>query len=110
MRALEQAGTAAAEEAIGYFVYRIRKELGALTAALGGLDALVFTAGIGENSARIRAAVCEGMEWLGIVLDEAANARGATVISSPSSRVRVLRIPTDEERMIALETLRLLRA
>jgi acetate kinase len=50
------------------------------------------------------------MEWLGIVLDEAANARGATVISSPSSRVRVLRIPTDEERMIALETLRLLRA
>jgi acetate kinase len=110
MRALERAGTAEAQEAIAYFVYRIRKELGALTAALGGLDALVFTAGIGENSAAIRAAVCEGMGWLGIALDAGANARGETVLSTPASRVRVLRIPTDEERMIALETLRLLRA
>lgn len=110
MRALEQAGTAEAQEAIAYFVYRIRKELGALTVALGGLDALVFTAGIGENSAAIRAAVCEGLDWLGIALDAAANARGETVLSTPASRVRVLRIPTDEERMIALETLRLLRA
>jgi acetate kinase len=109
MRALERAGTAEAAEAIGYFVYRIRKELGALAAALGGLDGLVFTAGIGENSAAIRAAVCAGMEWLGIALDEAANARGAAVISAPASRVQVLRIPTDEERMIALETMRLLR-
>jgi acetate kinase len=110
MRALEQAGTAEAAEAIGYFVYRIRRELGALAAALGGLDALVFTAGIGENSARVRAGVCAGMEWLGIALDAAANARGAAVISAPASRVQVLRIPTDEERMIALETIRLLRA
>jgi acetate kinase len=109
MRALEAAGTAEAAEAIAYFVYRIRRELGALAAALGGLDALVFTAGIGENSAAIRAAVCAGMEWLGIALDGAANTRGATVISAPVSRVQVLRPPTDEERMIALETLRLLR-
>ncbi|WP_439577800.1 acetate/propionate family kinase [Elioraea sp.] len=108
MRALEQARTAEATEAIGYFVYRIRKELGALAAALGGLDGLVFTAGIGENSAAVRAAVCTGMDWLGIALDDQANARGETVISAPGSRVQVLRLPTDEERMIAIETLRLL--
>jgi acetate kinase len=109
MRALEAAGTAAAQEAIAYFVYRIRRELGALAAVLGGLDALVFTAGIGENSPRIRAAVCDGMGWLGIALDATANAHGATVISAPESRVQVLRLATDEERMIAIETLRLLR-
>jgi acetate kinase len=109
MRALEAAGTAEAAEAIAYFVYRIRRELGALAAVLGGLDALVFTAGIGENSPRIRAAVCDGMDWLGIALDAAANARGAMAISAPESRVRVLRLATDEERMIAIETLRLLR-
>lgn len=108
MRVLEAAGTAEAAEAIAYFVHRIRRELGALAAVLGGLDALVFTAGIGENSAAIRAAVCRGMDWLGIVLDEAANAAGATLISLPQSRVRVFRIPTDEERMVAIETLRLL--
>jgi acetate kinase len=110
MRTLEAAGTEAAAAAIAYFVHRIRRELGALAAALGGLDALVFTAGIGENSARVRARVCEGMDWLGIALDPAANARGETILSAPASRVMVLRIPTDEERMIALETLRLLRA
>ncbi|GIX11356.1 acetate/propionate family kinase [Elioraea sp.] len=109
MRALEAAGTAAAQEAIAYFVYRIRRELGALAAVLGGLDALVFTAGIGENSPRIRAAVCDDMGWLGIALDATANAHGATVISAPESRVQVLRLATDEERMIAIETLRLLR-
>ncbi|QXM24230.1 acetate/propionate family kinase [Elioraea tepida] len=107
MRALEASGSEAAAQAIDYFVYRIRKELGALAAALGGLDGLVFTAGIGENSARVRAAVCEGMEWLGIVLDPARNAAGETVLSAPRSRVTVLRIPTDEERMIALHALAL---
>lgn len=109
MRTLEAAGTEAAAEAIAYFVYRIRKELGALAAALGGLDGLVFTAGIGENSAAVRAAVCRGMDWLGVALDPAANARHDTDLSAPASRVRVLRIATDEERMIAVETLRLLR-
>lgn len=110
MRDLEAAGTAQAREAIAYFVYRARKELGALTAALGGLDALVFTAGIGENSPATRAAICAGMEWLGIALDDRANAAGETVISAPGSRVRILRIPTDEERMIASHALALLRA
>ena len=108
MRDLEAAGTEAARQAIDYFVYRVRKELGALAAALGGLDGLVFTAGIGENSASIRAAVCEGMDWLGIALDPARNAARETVISSPASRVTVLRIPTDEERMIATHALALL--
>jgi acetate kinase len=110
MRTLEAAGTEEAAQAIGYFVYRIRKEIGALAAALGGLDGIVFTAGIGENSAAIRAAVCEGLVWLGVALDGEANAAGANVISAPASRVTVLRLPTDEERMIAIETLRLLRA
>jgi acetate kinase len=108
MRDLEASDSPAAREAIAYFVYRIRKELGALAAALGGLDALVFTAGIGENSAMIRRAVCSDMAWLGITLDDAANAVGATVISAPSSRVRVLRVPTDEEGMIARHALSLL--
>jgi acetate kinase len=110
MRDLEAAGTTQAQEAIAYFVYRARKELGALAAVLGGLDAVVFTAGIGENSATIRAAICADMEWLGLVLDERANAAGETVISAPSSRVRILRIPTDEERMIATHALALLNA
>jgi acetate kinase len=110
MRDLEAAGTTEAKEAIAYFVYRVRKELGALAAVLGGLDAVVFTAGIGENSATIRAAICADMEWLGLVLDERANAAGETVISAPSSRVRILRIPTDEERMIATHAIALLNA
>jgi acetate kinase len=108
MRDLEASDTEAAREAIAYFVYRIRKELGALAAALGGLDALVFTAGIGENSATIRRAVCLDMEWLGLTLDDAANEAGATVISAPGARVRILRVPTDEEGMIARHALALL--
>lgn len=101
MRTLEAAGTPEAQQAIDYFVFRIRRELGALAAVLGGLDALVFTGGIGENSTLIRERVCEGMAWIGIELDRAANAGGETVISTALSRVRVLVIPTDEERVIA---------
>ena len=97
MRALEQADTPEARDAIDYFVFRIRRELGGLTAALGGLDALVFTDGIGENAWRVRAGVLTGMEWLGIVLDSAANARSHQTISAASSRVRVLVLRTDEE-------------
>ncbi|WP_144299395.1 acetate/propionate family kinase [Elioraea rosea] len=108
MRDLEASPDPAAAEAIGYFVYRIRRELGALAAAMGGLDAVVFTAGIGENSPTIRAAVCSGMEWLGIEMDETANEAGETVFSTPASRVTLLRIPTDEERMIARHALALL--
>ncbi|TCO72339.1 acetate/propionate family kinase [Rhodovulum euryhalinum] len=101
MRRLEQAGTDAAREAIAYFVFRIRRELGGLAAALGGLDALVFCGGIGEHSVPIRRQVCEGMGWIGLELDEARNTRGETVISTDLSRVRVLVIPTDEEIVIA---------
>ncbi|WP_193141477.1 MULTISPECIES: acetate/propionate family kinase [unclassified Meridianimarinicoccus] len=99
MRELEAADTEASRAAIAYFVSRIRRELGALAAVLGGLDTLVFTAGIGENSALVRAQACAGMDWLGITLDAAANAQSAPVISTGPVTVRV--IPTDEELVIA---------
>nr|WP_243642112.1 acetate/propionate family kinase [Rhodovulum steppense] len=101
MRTLEQAGTGPAREAIGYFVFRIRRELGGLAAALGGLDGLVFCGGIGEHSAQIRQQVCEGMGWIGMELDETRNTSGETTISADPSRVRILVIPTDEEIVIA---------
>jgi acetate kinase len=81
-----------------------------LAAALGGLDAFVFTAGIGENSPTIRARITEKLSWLGAVLDPAANASGGPVISRPDSRVAVYVVPTDEELMIARHTLALLSA
>lgn len=102
-----------AKLALDYFVYRAGLALGSLTAALEGLDAVVFTAGIGENSPAIRARICRHARWLGIDLDEAANAAidavGARLISSPASRARVYVIPTDEERMIAHHTLEIFR-
>jgi acetate kinase len=90
--------------AIAYFVYRIRLSAGMLSAALGGLDGFVFTAGIGENSAPIRSAVVEGLTWLGAALDRDANAANKTRISPPDSSVAVYAIPTDEELMIARHT------
>jgi len=93
-----------AKQAVDLFNYRICRELGSLAAAAGGLDTLVFTAGIGENAAPVRTAVCRQSAWLGIELDEAANERGADRISLPSSSVSVWVIPTDEERMIARHT------
>jgi acetate kinase len=104
MRELLAADTARARFAVDVFVYRVQRELGSLAAALGGLDALVFTAGIGERSAPIRARVCEGSAWLGIRLDPEANARGGPRISAADSPVSVWVIPTDEERMIAEHT------
>lgn len=101
MRALEAAGTAHANEAIDYFVFRIRRELGGLAAALGGLDALVFCGGIGENSRLIRERVCEGMGWIGLDLDRERNAASDTLISTDLSRARVMVIPTNEELVIA---------
>ncbi|MFZ0851141.1 MAG: acetate/propionate family kinase [Hyphomicrobiaceae bacterium] len=95
--------------AIDYFVYRIAKELGALACALGGLDALIFTAGIGENSPAVRKAVLQRIAWLGFELDEAANEANRTAISKPASRRLALVIPTNEELMIARHTLGLLR-
>ena len=101
MRALLASPAPEAAEAVELFCYRIARELGSLAAALGGLDALVFTAGIGEHAAPVRERICRQAGWLGVRLDEAANARHATRISAPDSRVDVLVLPTNEEWMIA---------
>ena len=106
MRTLEASDAPEAAQAIAYFTARIRHEIGALTADLGGLDALVFTGGIGEHSALVRGRVCEGMEWLGLSVDPRANAGDAAEIGT--GRVRVLVIPTDEERVIARAVARFL--
>ena len=95
--------------ALDYFAYRASRELGSLSAALGGLDALVFTAGIGENSAELRARICARASWLGVELEPSANEAGQPRISSPQSRVAVWVIPTNEELMIAQHTLGLLK-
>ncbi len=97
-----------AKLAVDYFIYRIAKEIGALAAALGGLDALVFTAGIGENSAEIRRRVCAASAWLGIAVDAQANEQNAAKISNTESKISVWVIPTNEELMIALHTGQLL--
>ncbi len=93
-----------AQLAIEYFVYRTAKEIGALAAVLGGVDGLVFTAGIGENSAEIRRRICEASGWLGVEIDTQANANKGPRISSPHSKVSAWVIPTNEELMIALHT------
>jgi acetate kinase len=110
MRELEAAGTPQATQAIDYFVYRIRRELGSMAVVLSGLDAVAFCGGIGENAWRIRERICFGLEWLGVELDEARNQAGETVISSDRSRARVFVIKTDEEMTIARHTARLLAA
>jgi acetate kinase len=104
VRELLASDTPGARLALDYFVYRVGRELGSLTAALGGIDALVLTAGIGENSPEIRARICARAEWLGVRLDPEANRAGGPRISAPDSRVSVWVIPTDEERMIAEHT------
>jgi acetate kinase len=104
MRELLASDDARAIEAIELFVYRIGRELGSLTAALGGVDALVFTGGIGENAIAIREQVCCDADWLGVRLDENANNSGVQRISDPHSEVAVWVIPTNEELMIAEHT------
>lgn len=101
MRVLEAAGTPAAEAAIGYFTHRLRRGIAEMAAAGGGIDALVFTAGIGEHSVRVRAETCAGLGWMGIELDPARNAAGAPVISTDGAATPVLVIPTNEELVIA---------
>ena len=101
MRTLEAAATPEAMEAIDYFVFRIRRELGGLAAALGGIDALVFCGGIGENSRYIRERVCEGLDWIGIELDRERNKANERRINGSFSRTHVLVIPTNEEIVIA---------
>ncbi len=104
MRELRAAPAPSAKRAIALFTYRILREIGSMAAALGGIDGLVFTAGIGEHDADLRSAVCGSLFWLGLVLDEARNRRGEGRISADHSAVEAWVIPTDEEAMIAAHT------
>jgi acetate kinase len=104
MRTLLASDAPGARAAVDLYVYRIGRELGSLAAALGGLDALVFTAGIGENSAPLRERVCRDAAWLGVDLDVPANAAGGPCITRPGSRVAAWVLPTNEELMIARHT------
>lgn len=110
MRDLLESAEPAAAEAVELFCYRVARETGALASALGGIDAFVFTAGIGERSAPVRARVAAKLAWLGVEIDPAANEAGATKISAPGSRLPVYVIPTNEELMIALHTRRVMAA
>jgi acetate kinase len=104
MRELLESSDARAQLAVDYFVYRAAKDIGALAAVLGGIDGLVFTAGIGENSPEIRRRIAEACAWLGVALDEKANLTGGPRISVPKSRCSAWMIPTNEELMIARHT------
>jgi acetate kinase len=104
MRKLLESDEPRAKLAVDIYIYRIRRELGSLAGALGGLDALVFTAGIGENSAVIRERVCRDAAWLGVKLNAGANRKGGPRISAQRSRVSAWAIPTNEELMIARHT------
>ena len=108
MRTLEASREPGARAAIDLYIYRIGRELGSLAAALGGVDAIVFTAGIGENSIGLRERVCRDAQWLGIELDAAANAAGGPRISTASSRASAWVVPANEELTIARHTWRLL--
>jgi acetate kinase len=103
-RELLQSTDSAARLGLDYFVYRVVKEIGAMAAAMGGIDGLVFTAGIGENSAEIRQRICESSAWLGVELDANANRNNGPLISTRSGKVSTWVIPTNEELMIARQT------
>jgi acetate kinase len=106
-----EAGDRNAQLAFEMYEYRLRKYIGAYAAAMNGVDAIVFTAGVGENSAALRAAVCRNLTYLGLELNEEANVRRESAdraITTPESRVQVLVIPTNEELMIARETHKLI--
>jgi len=104
MRDLVRNSDPRARLAVDYFVYRASKEIGAMAAALGGIDGLVFTAGIGENEAEIRRRICDSSAWLGIELDAESNGRNGPRISTAGSKVSTWVIPTNEELMIARHT------
>jgi acetate kinase len=113
MRQVQEAaghGNPRARLALDIYAHRLRQEIGALTATLGGLDALVFTAGVGEHSAEVRATACRGLECLGLELDPAANAacRPDIDVAAPASRARILVIATREDLTIVRETVRVL--
>ena len=107
VRVLEESPAPEAKEALALFAYRASCELAAPAAAIEGVDAVVFTAGIGENSAPMHAMICARLGWLGVALDPAANAANGPRISTPESRVDVLVLPTDEESVIAQATVAL---
>jgi acetate kinase len=109
MRALLASDDPRARFAVDFFVYRIGRELGSLAGALGGLDAVVFTGGIGEHAAAIRERVCKEAAWLGVEFDPTANAANGPCISAPKSRVSAWVIPTNEELMIARHTSRIVK-
>ena len=104
MRVLLESPAPGARLAVDLFVYRIGRELGSLAAALGGLDAIIFTAGIGEHAAAVRERVCRQAAWLGVELDDSANAKHGPRISTATSRTAAWVIPTNEELMIARHT------
>jgi acetate kinase len=108
MQVLQESDDPCAVAAVAHFIYAITKYAGSYASVMGGLDALVFTGGIGEHSAKIRGTVCDKLRWLGVKLDEDANAAGNACISTPDSRVSLWVIPTDEEAMIAQYTRALL--
>jgi acetate kinase len=110
LRVLEASRDPHAREAMELFAYRVVREIGSVAAALGGLDALVFSAGIGERSAAMRQRICSGLGWLGVALDGTANAAHATQISNESAAVQVFVIPTNEELTIARATQTLMPA
>ncbi|MDZ4736284.1 MAG: acetate/propionate family kinase [Rhodospirillaceae bacterium] len=110
MKTLLSSDEPAAKEAVDFFCYRIVRETGSLAAALGGIDALAFTGGIGENAAAVRAAVARDLEWLGLAIDPAANQLNAPDISAAEARVKCYVVPTDEEQVIARHTANLLLA
>ena len=110
MRLLLQSDSPSASEAVAFFCYRISRELGSLAAALGGLDCLVFTGGIGENAAQVRARVLHLSAWLGLEIDHQANDDGSACITSPGSGTSAWVVPTDEERVIAGHTRQILLA
>ena len=111
VEAAEKAGNPRAILAQNMYNYRIKKYIGAYAAAMGGVDIIVFTAGVGENQSGMRAGACEGLEWMGVKLDKEQNLKvhgEEAVISAPDSKVKVVVIPTDEELMIATDTMNLL--
>lgn len=110
MRELQSSTDPQARQAVDYYIFRLQRELGGMAAAMGGIDALVFCGGIGENSRIVRARVCERCEWMGIEIDHAKNADNGPVISSDLSRTTVMVIPTDEEKVLARQALAVVTA
>ena len=110
MRELLDSDEEDAARAVDFFVYRCQREIGSLTAALGGLDALVMTGGMGEYAPEIRERICEGLGWLGVDIDAGANRNGARDLSTADARVATMAIPTDEEIVLARHADGLLRS